>query len=163
MAAAHLLARRRVRRARHVAVYLSVGSELPTAPLIEALRRRAGVVVWAPVVGRTGTMRFARLGRGPLNRDRCGMPAPARLRTRRSARRMDLIVMPLLGFDGAGQRLGSGRGYYDRALAGRRGRRPWLVGYAYAAQELPSLPADPWDVRLDAVATESGYRRLRGR
>ena len=73
-----------------------------------------------------------------------------------------VVLLPLLGFDAAGRRLGNGGGYYDRALAGvRPGGRPLLLGYAYAAQELTEVPAEPWDVRLDAVVTERGLRRLR--
>lgn len=159
-AARRLLRSRRLLQARHIAVYLSVGCELSTVPLIAALRRRRWTL-WVPAVGREGRMWFVRLGSGRrLRRDRSGMPAPAHARVRRSARRLALIVMPVLGFDCAGHRLGSGRGYYDRALAGCAPGRPWRLGYAYAAQEVAGIPADPWDITLDAVATERGMRQL---
>jgi 5-formyltetrahydrofolate cyclo-ligase len=159
--AAGLLRWRTLRRARNVAVYLAVGSELSTAPLIAALRRHTTCRIWVPAVGRGGVMRFVPLpGGGRLRPDHSGMPVPVRRRIRCSARRMRVVIMPLLGFDRHGHRLGGGRGCYDRALAGRRGRRPWLVGLAFAAQEVAVAPADPWDVDLDAVVTESGMRRL---
>jgi 5-formyltetrahydrofolate cyclo-ligase len=108
-------------------------------------------------------MRFAPLrAHGCLRRSALGLPQPVRNRPQRTARRLQLIVLPLLGFDGRGQRLGNGGGWYDRALAApRQGRRPLLVGYAFANQEMDRIPAEPWDVRLDAVVTERGLRRFR--
>lgn len=160
-AALHLLHWRRLRQARHVAVYLSARSELSTAILIEYLMRQ-GRKLWAPVTGPDAGMHFVPLRRGgKLRRGSLELLQPARSRPRRNAARIDLILLPLLGFDARGHRLGSGGGYYDRALAGSRpGRRPLLVGYAYAAQEMNAIPAEPWDVRLDAVITEKGLRRF---
>ncbi|MDB5978582.1 MAG: 5-formyltetrahydrofolate cyclo-ligase [Nevskia sp.] len=160
-AALQFLRWRRLRQARHIAVYLSARSELSTAILIEFLLRQ-GRKLWAPVTNPDARMHFVplrrecKLRRGPLN-----LSQPARTRPRRGAARIDLILLPLLGFDTRGHRLGNGGGYYDRALAGSRpGRRPLLVGYAYAAQEMAVIPAEPWDVRLDAVITEKGLRRF---
>jgi 5-formyltetrahydrofolate cyclo-ligase len=161
-AALHLLRWRPLLRARRIAVYLSVHSELSTAALIRGLHR-LGRSPWVPVSGRGGGMRFAPLRKGAkLGRDALGLPRPLRARPLRSARTLDLMILPLLGFDRMGHRLGNGGGYYDRALAGaRRGGRPLLVGYAYAAQKTAEVPAEPWDVRLDAVVTERGLRRCR--
>jgi 5-formyltetrahydrofolate cyclo-ligase len=76
----------------------------------------------------------------------------------------DTIVVPLLGFDRRGTRLGMGAGYYDRTLRRRidpaRGfRRPRLIGVAYACQELPFIDAASWDVPLDYVVTETQILR----
>jgi 5-formyltetrahydrofolate cyclo-ligase len=62
----------------------------------------------------------------------------------------------MIGFDRAGMRLGHGRGFYDRAVAVLRakGRRPLLVGLAFSAQEVSSIPADPHDVAMDYIITE---------
>ena len=67
----------------------------------------------------------------------------------------------LVAFDAAGNRLGMGAGYYDRALRRRLERstpwrRPRLIGVAYACQQVPAIPASPWDVPLDLVVTERG-------
>ena len=160
-AAMQLLRWRRLRQARHIAVYLSARSELSTAALIARLLRQ-GRKLWAPLTAHPAQMRFVPLRRGgKLRRGPLGLHQPARARPCRAARRMDLILLPLLGFDAQGHRLGNGGGYYDRALAGpRAGRRPLLVGYAFAAQEMASIPAEAWDVRLDAVITEHGLRRF---
>jgi 5-formyltetrahydrofolate cyclo-ligase len=74
---------------------------------------------------------------------------------------IDVVVLPVVGFDRRGNRLGMGAGYYDRALrrrqdAARAWRRPLLVGVAFACQELPAIPASPWDVPLDLIVTERG-------
>jgi 5-formyltetrahydrofolate cyclo-ligase len=69
----------------------------------------------------------------------------------------DVIVMPLLGFDKRGTRLGYGGGYYDRTLEKLR-KRPRLVGIAFAAQELGEIPREPHDVPLDVIVTEQGAR-----
>lgn len=160
-AAAQLLRWRCLRQARHIAVYLSARSELSTALLIANLLRQ-GRQLWAPCTGRSAAMCFVPLRRDSiLRRSALRLLQPAQTRPRRSARRMDLVLLPLLGFDAQGRRLGNGGGYYDRALAAPRvGRRPLLVGYAYAAQQVEALPAEPWDVRLDAVVTERGLQRF---
>ncbi|MFD1254578.1 putative 5-formyltetrahydrofolate cyclo-ligase [Devosia equisanguinis] len=69
----------------------------------------------------------------------------------------DIVLMPLLGFDAAGTRLGYGGGYYDRTLAALP-RKPLLVGLAFGVQELDAIPREEHDVPLDAVITEAGVR-----
>jgi len=69
----------------------------------------------------------------------------------------EVLIVPLLAFDAHGYRLGYGGGFYDRTLAGLRARGPVLaVGFAFAAQEVPEVPIDAFDQRLDAVVTEKG-------
>lgn len=72
----------------------------------------------------------------------------------------DLMLVPLAAFDALGHRIGYGGGYFDRAIARLRakGRRPRLVGIAFDCQEVASVPAEPHDMALDAVLTESGLR-----
>lgn len=69
----------------------------------------------------------------------------------------DIIIMPLLGFDKRGTRLGYGGGYYDRTLE-RLVKRPRLVGIAFAAQEIEDIPREAHDVPLDVIVTEQGAR-----
>jgi 5-formyltetrahydrofolate cyclo-ligase len=73
----------------------------------------------------------------------------------------DVIIVPVLGFDKEGTRLGYGGGYYDRTLAGLQ-KRPRLIGFAFASQELDHVPRDAHDVPLEAVVTEAGYRQFGG-
>lgn len=76
-----------------------------------------------------------------------------------------LVLAPLLAFDRSGGRLGWGKGFYDTflgeldAVAHRsQGRRPFVVGIAFALQQVDDVPLEAHDRRLDAVVTELGYR-----
>lgn len=162
-AARNLMKLASLRRARDVAVYLAAGSELDTRALIAALHR-AGKRVRVPAIapGQDGAMRMIPLDpHAPLRRRRHGIREPAR-RRRASRSRIDVLVVPLRGFDLHGTRLGSGAGYYDRWLARQR-PRPFCVGFAYALQEVRRLPREPWDQALDAICTERGLRHFRTR
>ena len=112
-------------------------------------------------------MTFARYDPGlSLARNRFGIAEPARDAPTVAARFLDAVLLPLVAFDAAGTRLGSGAGYYDRCFAYRAARRTWhaplLVGVAFASQEVAALQRQPWDVPLDAVVTEQGLRRFPG-
>lgn len=72
----------------------------------------------------------------------------------------DILLVPLSAFDGTGHRIGYGAGHYDRAIdrLKAKGRLPKLIGIAFDCQEVASVPAEPHDVPLDAILTESGLR-----
>lgn len=82
------------------------------------------------------------------------------------ARQLDLLFMPLVGFDETGYRLGMGGGFYDTSLAylGKRKawRKPHLVGIGYECQKVAQVPRDPWDMPLDAALTERHLYRFAG-
>lgn len=66
-----------------------------------------------------------------------------------------VLIVPLAGFDRAGNRIGYGGGYYDRTLELLRGMGPVAaIGLAFAVQELPAIPAEPFDQRLDLIVTD---------
>ncbi|NNM50871.1 MAG: 5-formyltetrahydrofolate cyclo-ligase [Pseudomonadales bacterium] len=90
--------------------------------------------------------------------NRYGIPEPKR-GCPRLAWRMDIILLPLVGFDASGHRLGMGGGYYDRSLAdlARRPKNPRLIGVAHDIQEVDDLPIESWDWPLDAVITGSRW------
>ncbi len=79
---------------------------------------------------------------------------------------MQIVFLPLVGFDTRGNRLGMGAGFYDRALAFRRRRRHWrgplLVGIAHSSQQTPLIEPLATDIPLDAVVTERGIHVFRG-
>ncbi len=71
----------------------------------------------------------------------------------------DLVLMPMVGFDRQGNRLGMGGGYYDRALAEVKDqpRKPILLGLAHSTQEVGKIQSRHWDVSVDAILTETEY------
>lgn len=73
----------------------------------------------------------------------------------------DVVLVPLVAFDGTGQRLGQGGGFYDRAIAEAGAARPLLIGVAHAFQQVRSVPVEAWDMPLDAVVTEERVHEFR--
>jgi 5-formyltetrahydrofolate cyclo-ligase len=130
--------------------------------LEEAWRRGAAVFVPRITSRRRGRMAFVPWVPGiAQHRNAFGIDEPAEARRRASAVHLDVVVLPVVGFDRRGNRLGMGAGYYDRVLRrrldpARRWRRPRLVGVAFACQELDAIAASPWDVPLDLIVTERG-------
>ncbi|TNJ35575.1 5-formyltetrahydrofolate cyclo-ligase [Arenimonas terrae] len=155
--ARHLGGREELRQPGYVGGYWAVNGELPLHAV--QLRLAPGQVWCLPVVQADGGLRFAPWRAGdPLVPNRFGIPEPDAAVTL-APQELSLVLLPLLGFDRRGARLGMGGGYYDRAFAFRQQQPapPHLVGVGYACQELPALPAEAWDVHLDGVATEDGF------
>lgn len=159
-AARALLHSRELKRARRIALYLAHGAELDPAPLMRALHRR-GKRLYLPVVIDARRMIFVRAHPRPATRgSRLGVRQPRRHRPRLPVRRLHCLLLPLIGYDDRGTRLGRGGGYYDRALAGPECGLPRRIGYGYACQRVERLPREPWDRPLHAVAGERGLRRF---
>lgn len=151
-------------RAHNLALYLPAGGELDCTPLVVQAWDRGRQVFLPVIAGRT--LRFAPFHPGSeLRANRFGIlePVPPR-RHWRTARQLDVIVAPLVGFDEHGHRLGMGGGFYDRTLAFllRRShrRRPHFIALAFEMQKIADLHSDAWDVGLDAVVTESATYRF---
>lgn len=145
-------------RAGRIACYLAVRGELDCGAFIKEARRR-GRKIYLPVLrGRELVFApFAAGARMRLNRFAIPEPRIARLHCLR-ARELDAVIAPLVAFDHAGRRLGSGGGFYDRSLRFLRTRRLWrrprLIGIAFEVQHVESLPVRSWDVQLTSVVTE---------
>ncbi|MFK3651006.1 5-formyltetrahydrofolate cyclo-ligase [Lysobacter enzymogenes] len=124
------------------------------------LRLPPGCVYCLPVLHEDQRLRFAPWRPGDdLVANRFGIPEPAVADSSLLLPEdMSLIVLPLVGFDARGHRLGMGGGWYDRSFAFRQRRPapPWLVGAAFELQRVERLDAADWDVALDAVCTEAG-------
>jgi 5-formyltetrahydrofolate cyclo-ligase len=140
-------------RARVVAAYMPIWSEVDPRPIIAwAFERGLDVVLPAVVAGTAMEFRRHRAG-DPLTAGRFGTMMP---HADAEVADPDVIVSPMVAFDREGTRLGHGRGFYDRAIAllHAKGIRPLLVGVAFAAQEVPGIPAEPHDIRMDIIVTE---------
>lgn len=156
----HLLRTTALRRARCVALYLDYGSELPTRSLIAALRQRGVRVLVPRLRPQAGRMDMVMLSKREAihshrGRKRLTQPLGGRCVASRS---IDVLVLPLVGYDLHGTRLGSGGGYYDRWLARCRPRAR-RIGWGFSLQQVPNaLPRESWDKPLHAVCTERGLR-----
>ncbi len=164
--AARVDALRLLRPGRRVGLYFSTDEEIDTAPLMELAKQRGCRIALPRVTSiRHDRMRFFDFD-GRLARGAYGILEPVGTMAR-AARELDVIFMPLVGFDAEGHRMGMGRGFYDRHLAFRRhllySRRPLLVGLAYGIQQVPSLPDQPHDIPLDAIVTEYSSLRFQRR
>lgn len=162
--AAHLTAALLNPRFRRIGAYVAVRGEADPGPFIAAARARGAELYLPALDRRRSRLRFIRTPAGaPLVPNRFGIPEPASGSVVAAAF-LNLVLVPLVGFDGAGNRLGMGAGYYDRAFGFRLHRTHWhaprLVGVAYDFQRVDALDARPWDVPLDGIVTESGFRWL---
>ncbi len=139
--------------------YWPVGDEFSPLPLLRRLAA-SGHPVGLPVVtesGRPLVFRQAPLDRPPPA-GKHGIPAPG---PEAPVVIPALLLVPLLGFDAAGWRLGYGGGYYDRTIAALRAAGGVItVGLAFAAQEINAAPHGPHDMRLDWIVTEREARRF---
>jgi 5-formyltetrahydrofolate cyclo-ligase len=160
--AAQVLATRAFRAARRIAVYVASDGEIDPSTILERALGM-GKHGFLPVLSRLhrDSLWFAPIAPDTrFRRNRYGIPEPlCRRAMQRRAAQLDLILLPLVGFDARGNRLGMGGGFYDRSLAflDRRARlrRPRLIGLAYEFQRVERLPAQAWDVPLDAVITDA--------
>lgn len=144
-----------------VAGYWAVRGEVPLNLAVARLLAR-GQHYFLPVLARTPprSLRFAQYTSGAaLAPNRYGIPEPADVANALTPQQLDVVLVPLLAFDAQGNRLGTGGGFYDAAFAFLREQprpaRPLLVGIGYAFQQVESLQAQAWDVRMDYIATEN--------
>lgn len=142
-----------------VAGYWACDGELPLNLVIPPLAAR-GQRFLLPMLGDDRQLRFAPWAAGePVQPNRFGIPEPVAPREWFAPFQLDLVLVPLLGFDRHGHRLGYGGGWYDRSFAFLndqiRPTEPLLVGIAYDFQELAAIEPEAWDVPLDFIATES--------
>lgn len=140
----------------YVGGYWAVAGEMSLHAVMPRLAD--GVVYCLPRLTLDDRLRFAPWRPGdPLVPNRYGIPEPD-LEPDSFLKPADLsvVLLPLVGFDRCGNRLGMGAGYYDRSFAFRRAGTPppLLVGIGYGFQEVPRLDACSWDVPLDLIATE---------
>jgi len=142
-----------------IAGYWAVAGEMPLHAAYASLRSREQQY-FLPLITAANDLQFAAWRAGTdVQANRYGIPEPAApVDSRLAPADLDVVLVPLLGFDRGGNRLGSGAGFYDRSFAflrdAQRPARPVLVGIGYHFQEVPQIGAEAWDVALDFVATD---------
>lgn len=140
-----------------VAAYWRIRDELDCQPILVRLMDSGRIVILPVVTGADEPLDLRVWEQGEaLYEAGFGTLAPSEQAPRAEP---DLVLMPLLGFDKHGTRLGYGGGYYDRTLA-QMTKKPKLIGLAFAVQELDEIPREAHDVPLDAVITEQGIRHF---
>ena len=142
-----------------MAGYWPTNEEAEIRPLMTALHQRGHRVALPRVMRRGAPLRFLRWHPGDrLEAGFGGIFEPA---LGREEIHPEVLLVPVLGFDAKGSRLGYGGGFYDCTLAAlRQVRDIEAIGVAYSDQEVDSLPAGDHDERLDWVVTELGCRRF---
>ena len=152
------------RRAKHIALYLPTDGEIDPRLLLREAQRR-GKAVYLPVLSAwpKTKMVFQRIAPDETlipNRFRILEPRIHRARQRK-VWALDLVLLPLVGFDATGGRLGMGGGFYDRSLAylTRRQcwRKPTLLGLAHECQKVDSLMQASWDVPLQGTVSDKQW------
>ena len=138
-----------IQRAQAIGIYLPMGGEPDPLPLVDKFPG----VTSLPALAEKSKMTFRRLSPGdPLMTSSWGGQQPPETADTVIP---DLIIVPLLGFDAAFNRIGQGGGHYDRYLAAHP--RAIRIGLAWAGQRVDSIVAQPWDISMDAILTETGF------
>ena len=152
----------RLRKVRRLALYWPADGEVDLRPLT-GMWLPPREQLYLPILARGSRLRFAPWdARTRLRPNRFGIPEPhVNTRALRRPIQLDAVLLPLVGFDDHGNRLGMGGGFYDRSFAFRHARRRWrkplLIGVAFELQRCPPLPVEVWDIPLDGIVTEHGY------
>ena len=142
-----------------VAGYWPLAGELDPRPAMQRLAAAGHGLALPRMAGRAAPLAFHAWAWGePLRQGGFAVMQPDPERPRVTPA---VVLVPLLAFDGRGHRLGYGKGYYDRSLRVLRaaGAARRAIGLAFALQEVPEVPAAPFDEPLDAIVTEHGLRR----
>lgn len=145
------------RRAGNVMLYLCMSErrEVDTSHLVRFIAEESSKRIYAPL------LRGDSLHAVPYSRDdpvvsgRFGQPEPVNAEEDVHGN-PDIVIVPAVAVDREGWRLGYGKGYYDRYIAGLRekGATPFVIAPVFSFQLIDALPHDFWDERLDCIVTE---------
>lgn len=163
-----LLKRPEFIKAKHIAVYLANDGEINPQLLIEAawsMNKCCYLPVLHPVYhNRLWFLRYQPNTKLAPNRFKILEPV-VRKELIKPAWAMDLVLLPLVGFDQAGGRLGMGGGFYDRTfefiVKHPLRPKPRLVGLAHECQRVGKLPTASWDIPLAGIASDVMYYQVK--
>ncbi len=151
-----------------ISVYLSNDGEIDIYKLIKALWK-TNKNCYLPVLNKKlpGHLVFLPFSKNQkLITNHFKIPEPVySYRNCQLAKHLDIILMPLVGFDKQGNRIGMGGGYFDRSLGFMQqaikkqtaNKKPTLIGVAHSVQEVEQIPVEPWDIKLDMIVTDKNY------
>jgi 5-formyltetrahydrofolate cyclo-ligase len=143
-----------------VAAFLSFDGEPDLAPALADMNAR-GIIVALPVIqdnpGKATVTFHAWKPGDRLQANRYGIAEPDGTDLV-PVPELDLVLVPLVGWDASGGRLGMGAGFYDRLFQPfSKLEKPARMGVAYELQKAEQIPCDPWDIRLHGMLTENGW------
>src|SRR5690606_24443844 len=147
-------------RSHHVALYVAADGEIDPSPIAQQLwkmNKHCYLPVLHPIKPRL--LWFVRYTADtPLKPNRFGIPEPDPFQNHQlPANLLDTALLPLVGFDRSGARLGMGAGFYDCTFAFKQQKqkgRPYLIGLAHACQEVEKLASASWDIPLHGIASD---------
>ena len=139
-----------------VGFYWPLPGEIDLHPLVVDFVKRGNTAALPVITGPKQPLEFCKWSPGDTLSDSgpWGILAPAR----RQPVEVSLLLVPMVGFDDQGHRLGHGGGYYDRTLASMA-PQPIAIGIGYEACRLRSIFPQPHDIPMDAIVTESNVDR----
>tara|TARA_B110000495_G_C22801528_1_gene468228 strand:+ start:245 stop:823 length:579 start_codon:yes stop_codon:yes gene_type:complete len=142
----------------HIAVYLANDGEISPHHLVE-LAWQQGKSCYLPIIDSQGenTMKFVHYTPNTeFFMNRYDIPEPVHdPKDLQDANILDLVLAPLVGFDELGNRMGMGKGFYDRTFEFvRETKKPFLMGLAHSCQHVDFLEPAEWDIPLNGLATE---------
>lgn len=153
----------RIKKQANIAIFVDAFGEMPTQGIIDwAIKQKFNVFL--PVVTHSHQpLTFIKFNHKNFNTARfikhqLGMKQPAKGKLF-SAKKMDLMFLPLVALDKNGQRLGMGGGFYDKTLAKCK-QKPIKIGWAYDFQLVEKLNTNHWDIGLDMAILPSGLYRF---
>jgi len=156
--AEHLTEHSIFKNSQTIAGYCAIGNEISPQPIIESAWQE-NKSCYLPTLG-DKSLKFALYQSDTqLQKNRLNIPEPT-TRQYIEPQQLDIVLVPLVGVDTHGNRLGMGAGFYDRTfsflLDNPSLTKPVLIGLGYEWQIIENLETEKWDVPLQAVVTENG-------
>ncbi len=149
----------------HIAFYIANDGEIDPAPLMEKAFQ-LNKHCYLPILhtNKIGHLGFTEFQKGDaLVKNKYGIPEPSN-RDEIESVQLDIVFVPLVAFDINGNRLGMGKGYYDKTfefLKDANRHKPKLIGLAHEFQRYDRINAESWDIPLDCIVTEKKIYRTK--
>lgn len=143
--------------ARQIGAYAPLHDEISPLPAVASASQRGATVAFPAFTDHQGPFRF--LAGEPVESGPFGILQPA---LDSQEVRPDLVLVPLVAIDRTGNRLGQGKGHYDRVLPDLKRNGSLLIGIGWPAQRLEEqFEAEAWDIAMDGFASPDGLEMFR--
>ena len=153
-----------IRRGKNIAVYWAMGGELDLDDWVQAALKRGANVYLPYIEPRSLRLWFTpyprKAQRAERKRGQSSLHVPQFRGKKIRAERLHKMLIPIVGIDRDGIRLGQGGGYYDCTLNACRTRRPQTVAVGFACQQIDRLPREAHDIRTDYFVSERGIQKF---